>query len=558
MTPPDLRLLFPNLCTLKLFAECGFKDNGQVILFGCYPDLKTATRLLLLIIDSDSARAEQVATNLRLGGTAVHMDRYDSIGQVPTPCELYDLCFISLEHRETLKGVGIKQLRELDQDCPVLALGQPNCQCSLGNILAHGFSDWVGVDDLLHLREVAKREGERLASHRHTSLLRSALLNSENRAEQVMQDAREPHAIIVDGAHARTNRSYLKLLGMTNHDEAIRTPFLDLVDGSDCDKARVLLRGYAREKSTTRQVRLSLKRIDGLVLNATLTLSPYVTDDERGLLLTVRSLAQLPPATRPQAIRLPGQQHTPEQQGLEQKQARTMIDKAMRQNALKLQFQPLHNASDDTDQQTLVQLRPRDTKQNLPTDMQLVRLAAKAGTTQSLDRWLLFSAAREAQRLFLENTRLHIPISARAITDTGLLGWLRQLLGQVAHSGISLVLSLNIEDCREHSLACEKFAPAVRAMGCGISLCDAFKDSNDLELLKTLKPDYVQLHPAVLSSFNNQQFSAKNLRRLTQLIQSAGAEVICPALEKSISPQRLAALGVNLSTVDEKSETVEN
>lgn len=474
------------------------------------------------------------------------MDRYDSLGQLEAPCPRYDLCLISLEHRETLKDVGIKLLRELRQDCPVLALGQPNCQCSLGSVLAHGFADWVDIDDLLHLREVARREGNRLSSARHTTLLRSALLDSERRAEQVMQDAREPHAVIIDGAHASTNRSYLKLLGMENHEQAIATPFLDLIDNGDRDKAKTLLRGYARAESSTRQARLSLKRLDDLVLDATVTLSPYIGDGERGLLLTVRSLAQLPPPARPQTVSLPNKP-SPSRQ-LEQ--TRTVLDKAMRQNALKLHFNPLLNAKDDADSQVLVQLRPRDAKQKLPDDMKLVRLAAEVDTTQSLDRWLLFSAAREAQRLQLEQTRLHIPISARAITDPGLLGWLRQLLGQVASSEVTLTLMLHIDDCREHQSTCESFAPAARALGCEIGLCDAFKASNDLALLKELRPDYVQLHPGVLTSFSNHEFSAKNLHRLTTLIKSAGAEVICPQLDPPIDAKKLAALGINFCTAN--------
>ncbi len=513
--------------------------------------MKTATRLLLLIIDSDSARAELVSASLRANGLAVHMDRYDSAGQIPEPCAQYDLCLISLEHRETLKDVGIQLLRDLRQDCPVLALGQPAYDCSLGAVLAHGFADWVDIDDLLHLREVAKREGDRLSSVRHTALLRNALLDSERRAEQVMQDTREPHAVIIDGAHASTNRSYLKLLGLSSAEEAIGIPFLDLVDPADRDKAKALLRGYARAESTTRQMRLSLRRPDKLVLDATLTLSPYIGDGERGLLLTVRSLAQLPPPTRSEApAALPDKQ----QSKRKREQSGAIIDKAMRQNALKLQFLPLSNASDDADQQIQVLLKPRDNKLDLPNGMKLVRLAAEVKTNQSLDRWLLFSAAREAQRLNLDNTCLHVPISARAIVDPKLPGWIRQLLGQISGTGVKLTISLHIDDCREHLKACGQFAASVRPSGCGISICDAFKASDDLTLVKALSPDYVQLHAGVLTSFSNKTFSAKNLQRLTKLISTTGAAVICPALEQPVDPRKLAALGIHLCTNHEETD----
>lgn len=495
------------------------------------------------MIDSDCARAEQVATSLRTNGTAVHMDRFDSMGQLPSPCSAYDLCLISLEHRETIKDIGIQQLRELRQDCPVLALGQPKCACSLGSVLAHGFADWVGMDDLLHLREVAKREGKRLSASRHTSLLRNALLDSERRAEQVMQDTREPHAVVIDGAHASTNRSYLKLLGLESHEQAVATPFLDLVDSTDREKAKELLRGYARPQSTTRQARLSLKRPDNLVLDTTLTLSPYVGDGERGLLLTVRSLAQLPPPSRRQT---PATLVNEQQDTQKQDHARTIIDKAMRQNALKLQFVPLENASEDSGKQLQVGVAPRDAKLKLPSDMKLMRLAAQVDTTQSLDRWLMFSAAREAQRLSLQNSQLHIPISARAINDTGLLGWLRQLLGQVAGSKVKLTLALSVDDCRNNLQACESFVTAIRKLGFGISLWNAFKASDDLALIKTIKPDFVQLHPGVITSFAKREFSARNLQRLSGLIKSSGAEPICPHLENGVDSTRLAALGIKL------------
>ncbi len=504
--------------------------------------MKPATRLLLLIIDSDSARAEQVAASLRLNGTAVHMDRFESVGQIEAPCARYDLALISLDHRTTLKAVGIELLRDLSQDCSVLALGQPECDCSLGTVLAHGFADWVDTDDLLHLREVAKRENARLASARHTSLLRNALLDSERRAAQVMQDAREPHAVIIDGAHALTNLSYRKLLGLDCHDDAIATPFLDLVSDDDRDKAKALLRGYARAESSTRQARLSLRRSDKLVLDATLTLSPYVGDGEQGLLLTVRSLAQLPPPSKTTQRQVP----LPSKNTANLEHMRTGIDKAMRQNALKIQFLTLSNAEDETDKQVIVELTPRDAKQKLPTGMQLVRLAASAETTQSLDRWLLFSAARESQRLGLDGTRLHIPISARAINDSSILGWLRQLLGQISQSNVTLTLTLHMEDCRKYPKAAIYFAKSAKDMGCGISLSNAFKASDDLNLLKSLEPDHVQLHPALISSFINQDFSAENLRRLSALIRTAGAQPICPLSEHKIDPRTLSALGIYL------------
>lgn len=518
--------------------------------------MKSATRLLLLIIDSDSARAEQVAASLRQSGTAVHLDRIESVGELPSPCPQYDLCLISLEHRESLKGAGIEALRERAQDCPILALGQPAGECSLGAVLAHGFADWVDVDDLLHLREVAKREGDRLASARHTTLLRTALLDSERRAEQVMQDAREPHAVVIDGAHASTNRSYLKLLGLDSHEQAVATPFLDLVDDADRDKARALLRGYARQESTTRQARLSLRRTDALVLDTTLTLSPYIGDGERGLLLTVRSLAQLPPPTRqagPAALPRTDADTPAPPQLSSHTQTRALLDKAMRQNALKLRFVGLSNANAEAERQMLVRLRPRDAKLKLPSDLKLMRLGAEAETSQSLDRWLLFSAAREAQRLGLQDVLLHVPVSARAITDTNLLGWLRQLLGQVGKSGVRLALSLHIDDCRAHRQACGAFASAIKAMGCQFGLCETFKDGGDLELLKALEPDFVHLHPAILNAFHNHAFSAKHLQRLAELIRTAGGEAVCPPMDPAVDPRKLAALGIRLCPEEQPS-----
>lgn len=266
--------------------------------------MNSGPRIVLLLIDPDGERAASVEAHLRHLGVAVHMTRCDHPTALPSDAPRFDLCVQALDGLHSLAGAGLPVFREFGQDCPVLALGQPAFDCSLGAILAHGFADWVGTDDPLHLRESARRELATNRAQRQTAALREALLDSERRVEQIMHNTLDAHAVVMDGVHANANNPYLRLLGL-DPEHATATPFLDCIDTPQQDAIKALLRQFARGDVTAHQQSVSFTLGNGNTRSVDTHFSAWIGDGERGVLVSPRpaharaTQAPAPTASRP-------------------------------------------------------------------------------------------------------------------------------------------------------------------------------------------------------------------------------------------------------------------
>ncbi len=259
-------------------------------------------RMLLLIVDTDSERAANIEAQLRHLGSAVHATQCDHLSALDAAAPRFDLCVLALDGAHSLASLGLPALRERGQDCPVLVLGQPAFDCPLGAILAHGFADWVGTDDPLHLRESARRELTTVRAKRQSAALRDALLDSERRVERIMHNTRDAHAVIIDGVHANANNPYLRLLDL-DPEHATATPFLDCVADQDRDAVRDLIRRFSRGEATDERRTIAFRTSDGDAQSLHTHLSAWVGDGERGVLVS-------PQAVEPPKADTPSQQAT--------------------------------------------------------------------------------------------------------------------------------------------------------------------------------------------------------------------------------------------------------
>ncbi|MEM7376081.1 MAG: EAL domain-containing protein [Pseudomonadota bacterium] len=248
--------------------------------------MKPGIRMHLLIVDTDTERAAEVEGQLRHLGSAVHATRIDHVGALPADAPVFDLCVIALDGGASLAAAGLPRLREQGQHGPVLALGQPEFDCALGAILAHGFADWVGTDDPLHLREAARRELDAASTRWQTQQLRDALIDSERRLEVIMHNTRDAHAVVIDGVHANANNPYLRTLQL-DPAQATATPFLDCVVEAERADTRVLLRAFGRgEAKDTRRPQTFLLP-GGQTRELETRYAAWVGDGERGVLISL-------------------------------------------------------------------------------------------------------------------------------------------------------------------------------------------------------------------------------------------------------------------------------
>ncbi|MEM6986227.1 MAG: EAL domain-containing protein [Pseudomonadota bacterium] len=248
--------------------------------------MNPGNRMLLLLIDSDSARAAEVEGHLRHLGSAVHASRCDHVGALDPSAPAFDLCVIALDGAASLAAAGLSSLRDLGQSCPVLALGQPEFECSLGAILAHGFSDWVGTDDPLHLREAARRELKAARARSQSQQLRAALLDSERRIEVIMHNTRDAHAVVIDGVHASANNPYMRALQL-DPERTTSTPYLDCIKDSEREAVRALLRAFSRGEVDEKSCAQTFVLPDGKHRSLETRYSAWVGDGERGVLVSL-------------------------------------------------------------------------------------------------------------------------------------------------------------------------------------------------------------------------------------------------------------------------------
>lgn len=203
--------------------------------------------LRLLIVDDSLTEADAVINILRSAGHAVRAgreDNFDALEQCLNK-QSWDL-IICRDHLSSLAPIEIVNLvKRLGKDLPCIVITED--KAAEKELFRSGVQDVILKGDVERLQFVAERELDNLFMRRLGRRNERALRESEKRSRALLESSRDAVAYMHEGMHIYVNRAYLNLFGYQEQEDIDGLPILDLIDGEDHAKFKMVFRQFTEQ-----------------------------------------------------------------------------------------------------------------------------------------------------------------------------------------------------------------------------------------------------------------------------------------------------------------------
>ncbi|XOV86055.1 MAG: EAL domain-containing protein [Pseudomonadota bacterium] len=224
-----------------------------------------------------------------------------------------------------------------------------------------------------------------------------------------------------------------------------------------------------------------------------------------------------------------------------------LVRKSLKENSLKLLFQPVISLHGDDDEQFEVLLRLFDEDQNELLPSQFLGPAEDAGLLEKLDRWVILQSVKllSEHRAAGHKTRLFINVTHKSISDDTFLPWFSVALKAARLPSDAVIFQIHENDATAYIKQATRFAQNVSQLHCKTSINHFGCSLNPFNLLKHLTPDYVKLDGSFAAQIEDDKEKQAELMEMVKSLQTQGVLTAISGVE---SPNVLSTLwqaGVN-------------
>jgi diguanylate cyclase (GGDEF)-like protein/PAS domain S-box-containing protein len=244
----------------------------------------------ILFIENSLEEAEQIISLLRNTGIAVRPARATNTEQLQaavTELEpdivMFDPSVKALELREVLKLLDTS-----GRDYSLLGLIQSMDNQLVADLFVGGARGVASRSQPKQMIAVLQREFEALQTRRQVRRLESSLRESERRCDALLDSSTDAIAYVHEGMHVRANQAYLTTFGYDSFDDLLGMPVLDMIEATNADEFKALLRGHARQEKLPSQLTLRARRADGSHFDATVEFTQAMFEGEPCLQIVFR------------------------------------------------------------------------------------------------------------------------------------------------------------------------------------------------------------------------------------------------------------------------------
>jgi len=231
-----------------------------------------------LALVGDPKQAELVASTLRYAGVSTHQywveDHYSFAEQLAR--QPWDLVILALPGKDSHVPSCILRY----PDTPFIALTSGRKGMSSEDLLELGVTDVATAKNPARLRHTIERALREAAMKREHRAIHQQNKDQDNLLRNLLNTSEEPVAFIHQGVHSFANPAWLRLFGLTDLDSAIETPLLDLVTRRNRIELRRILHDFQDGNIISAQLTVDLKKKDGDVARAGLSMSIARFDGE--------------------------------------------------------------------------------------------------------------------------------------------------------------------------------------------------------------------------------------------------------------------------------------
>ena len=224
-----------------------------------------------------------------------------------------------------------------------------------------------------------------------------------------------------------------------------------------------------------------------------------------------------------------------------------LIRAALKHDQFQLLFQPIASLRGGGEEQFEVLLRLRGDGGKLYTGSALMPIAARAGLTAAIDRWLLSRAAMViAERARDEHhVRLFVTQSIDSVNDSQRASWLKQVLDTRRANPEQLVLQLDTSDAVGRVRPTAAFAEQMKAVGVKLCLTQFEPTMANLQLLTHVPTEFVKIAPRFTGPEGQTPKIRAELRQTITHVRELGIRVVAPRVEDAQCAAALWTTGVD-------------
>ena len=219
------------------------------------------------------------------------------------------------------------------------------------------------------------------------------------------------------------------------------------------------------------------------------------------------------------------------------------LREALQQNKLRLYCQPILTLQSGRFEMVEVFVRLRDEEDALLPPGDFLPVFEQFRMLPALDRWVVHHII-DFQRKRIPGVRFCINVSGQTLADPTFPGFIADQLKQAGLQASTLVFEIDETDVLQLPYVVEKFASAVRALGCAV-LVDGFARAMvSFVPLKTLQIDFVKVDGSIVRNVLRNTDALSTLNSVLRVGEVIDIGVIAECIEEPDILARVKELGV--------------
>ena len=244
----------------------------------------------LLIAEKSENAAHELDSTLRDAGIATKLTISDDLAHIAQIIANGETDIAILTDKIDGLDTLLPRIHENAPHVPIVLLvddEQENNPWSVAHALALGATDLVPASRPEQLALVVQRELEHVCQQAHTSQLRRALKEAEQRCQLLLQGSKAAIAYVHEGMHIHANESYLNLFGYSELDDLCGASLVDLLAPTCSDTLKKQLKSL-RNGTAESVFEFSNNESCGEAFHGSMTLTNSQYEGEDYLQVTVR------------------------------------------------------------------------------------------------------------------------------------------------------------------------------------------------------------------------------------------------------------------------------
>ncbi len=231
----------------------------------------------------------------------------------------------------------------------------------------------------------------------------------------------------------------------------------------------------------------------------------------------------------------------------EEKELAIRVRDAIKENRLKLLFQPIGSLHGDTDENYEVLMRMMTEKGDLISPRHFMGAAIKYRLAPSLDRWVIANALHQlANRIRSgHETRFFVKLCSTTLQDKKFIPWLANRLKISGVPGELLVIEAEEAGVMTHLKESKVLYQQVKALGCGFAIDGFGRNTSALKLLKHLPADFIRIHGELILSMAEDEAVLEQVRTLASSVNGIGKTPIACRVDDAALLPLLFQVGIN-------------